>query len=410
MKNLLQLTLVLLCLVVTNKTIAQQDKTMYIFGHSLIVHDPPTIPTPSDETSVPHWLHFLAENAGSSIGVSGQYGFLPNHEDRTANETVRAQWNFDHVAQAWNSDNEDFSEVDFDVILITAANFIQYKPSNQNYDGPNSHTSPLASILNILDWAKAEEPNAVQYIYENWPNMNGLVLTEDGEFPPSEAEFENYHEIALGSFHDWWIDYHDFIQSARPNDNIKMIPVGPIISKLLTETPLNAITAETLYEDDSPHGRPTIYFLAALITYMAIYEEKLPATYIIPTSDTVNPVSPVVQANYQGTIDFIWNELLAFNYSNGQSRVFANNPLNVDYSNENVLVDIFPNPSEGVVNFSVLTSLINIEVYNTNGEKVIKKNKFSNSSLDISELSNGLYFIKLEDENYNTTIKKLIKK
>jgi hypothetical protein len=39
------------------------DIKNYIFGHSLIVHDPPLIPTPSDETSVPHWIEDIAKEA-----------------------------------------------------------------------------------------------------------------------------------------------------------------------------------------------------------------------------------------------------------------------------------------------------------------------------------------------------------
>ena len=34
----------------------QTNVRNYIFGHSLIVHTPPQFPTPSDETTVPHWL------------------------------------------------------------------------------------------------------------------------------------------------------------------------------------------------------------------------------------------------------------------------------------------------------------------------------------------------------------------
>ncbi|WP_303315238.1 T9SS type A sorting domain-containing protein [Flavivirga abyssicola] len=398
MKNLIQLFLACFCLIFSSKTFAQQEKTMFIFGHSLIVHDPPTIPTPSNETTVPHWLHFLAEDANNSVKISGEYGFLPNHENRTVNSTVWAQWNFDHVTQAWDSDNENFSEIDFDAVLLTAANFVQYKPSNENYDGPNSHTSPLASTLTILDWVNNQKPNAVQYIYENWPNMNGLILTEDGEFPPSEAEFAKYHEVTLGSFHDWWIDYHDFVQTARPSENVRMIPVGPIISKILTQTPLSDIPVETLYEDKAPHGRPTIYFLASLITYMAIYEEKAPASYVVP-----NTVSSLVSNNYQSTVDFIWDELLAFNDSTGKSRVFANSVLSVASNNYQEDISVYPNPSKDFINIKSDKENYETYLFDIKGVKLNVKEDKINHTMDISNLTNGIYFLRINHgKNYIT--------
>ncbi len=36
----------------------------FIFGHSLIHHEAQVNPTPSQETSVPHWFHLLSAEAG----------------------------------------------------------------------------------------------------------------------------------------------------------------------------------------------------------------------------------------------------------------------------------------------------------------------------------------------------------
>jgi hypothetical protein len=114
---------------------------MYIFGHSLIVHA-----TDSDETTVPHWLHLLAHEGGHDVSVSGQYGFLPQH----ANLPPTAQWGFSEVASAWDSDTQNFTDANFNTILLTAANFVQDQPSNVNYHG-NSTTSPVSATLEIID-------------------------------------------------------------------------------------------------------------------------------------------------------------------------------------------------------------------------------------------------------------------
>ncbi len=279
----------------------------YIFGHSLIVHTPPSIPTPSDETTVPHWMEELSNAAGYGYTADGQYGFLRNHADLPPTD----QWSFDQVPSGWNG---SFGSSNFTTVMLTAANFIQYQPVTTPYDGSNpSQTSPLDATLNIVDWVSQQEPSARIVIYENWPDMSGYVSS----FPASAQEFSNYNRAVNGDFHDWWIDYHDRVRSARPNANVKMVPVGPIISKLLTDTNLSQIPFTDLYEDDAPHGRPTIYFLASLVTYMATYGVQPPADFQIP-----NTVNSLVQSNYSATVNFIWDELHSFEDSQGNSRVF----------------------------------------------------------------------------------------
>ena len=103
------LTLILL-LVISLNGLAQQDTIRsFIFGHSLLDHRPPAIPTPSDETTVPHWLYLLSKYAGKYYGSSGQYGFLPQH----ANLPPISQWGYDSVPPVWESDLEPFSAADF---------------------------------------------------------------------------------------------------------------------------------------------------------------------------------------------------------------------------------------------------------------------------------------------------------
>ena len=94
-----------------------------------------------------------------------------------------AQWGFDQVPGAWDSDFETFAEADFNSVLITAANFVQYKKAHEPYDGDASYTSPLASTLEITDWLTDQEPGIDIYIYENWPDMAPYISS----FPPPPA-------------------------------------------------------------------------------------------------------------------------------------------------------------------------------------------------------------------------------
>ncbi|WP_430907977.1 hypothetical protein [Maribacter sp. 2-571] len=286
----------------------------YIFGHSLIVHDPPLIPTPSNETTVPHWLHVLSEAGNMDFSVSGQYGFLPQH----ANLPPIAQWGFDVVTPAWDSDTETFAQANFNTVLLTAGNFVQYRPSDLPYEGDNPNNfSPESATLQIFDWVSEQEPGVPFYIYENWPDMAPFME----QFPPTDTEFENYNTYLRSDFHDWWLQYYQNLKNARPDLTIQMIPVGPIIGKLLTETSLNTIPVNMLYEDDAPHGRPTIYFLAGLINYMAMYGIPTEADFQVPET-----VHSEVRESYATLVPFIWNELQQMEDADGANLVFPETP------------------------------------------------------------------------------------
>ena len=267
----------------------------YIFGHSLILHA-----TNSDETTVPHWVHAFASEAGYSYTADGQYGFLPQHADLPPT----AQWGFENVSGVWDSEGGvPFSEADFTTVLLTAANFVQYQAPTLPYEGDNpTNTSPVEATLDIIDWVTAQEPGIDIYIYENWPDMAGYL---SNGFPPSAAEFEGYNEAVSGEFHAWWVDYYQALITARPDVNIQMIPVGPTIATLLAETALGQIPVTDLYEDDAPHGEPTIYFLAGMTTYMSMYGEQVPAGIDIPET-----VHPLVRSNFDTVNDLIWRELI----------------------------------------------------------------------------------------------------
>lgn len=288
-------------------------KRNFMFGHSLLVHRP-LIPTPEHHATVPHWMAELAEASGYSFAADGQYGFLPQHSDLPP----RPQWGFPGL---WDEDTgEVFSEINYDSVMITAGNFIQYQSASTPYDGPNpSEISPVTETLKILDWVAEQEPGIELYIYENWPDMAPYISHTNGiaNFPPTAEELANYHAFTVSSFHSWWIDYQDALVETRPNLFIKMIPVGPVIAGLLTNTALSEIPVQELYEDADPHGRPTIYFLASLVAYISMYQELPSAEYQIPES-----IHPLVQEHYHDVLNYIWNELQVFNGSATPGRVW----------------------------------------------------------------------------------------
>ena len=77
----------------------------------------------------------------------------------------------------------------------------------------------------------------------------------------------------------------------------------------------------------------------------------------------------------------------------------------------NTIISLYPNPSNGVVNFTTTTVSTNIEVYNSIGAQVYSKDELSRGehALNLSILPSGLYSIKASSNNKVETEKVMIK-
>ncbi len=282
------------------------DARNYIFGHSLILHGP--------EANVPIWLHALSVEAGYSYGMSGQYGFADTHANELPPDP---QWGIEGVTPLWDGDSgQTFSDVDFDTILLTEANFRQYYPPTESDPDGILPESTVASTTTVFDWVADAEPGVRFIIYENWPDMAGFTDADFDQSVPTPQELANYHEYTQGDFHQWWLDYHDAMLAERPQLDVRMIPVGSILARLLTSS-LADVPVTSLYEDDAPHGRPSLYFLAGLVTYMGMYGVEAPAGFSVPDS-----IDPIIAERYPEIVEFIWAELQQFDDDTGRSRVF----------------------------------------------------------------------------------------
>lgn len=371
-----------------------QEKRMFVFGHSLIDHRPPLNPTPSDETTVPHWVFLLAEAAGHQFSAGGQYGFLPQH----ASLPPFSQWGYDVVPGVWESDLQSFTEANINTLMITAGNFIQYQPPSAPYEDPNNiyGATPVSATQDIVDWIQGNTTSATIYIYENWPDMAGVLGGQS--FPVSPIELEAYYEVCKGPFHDWWIEYQDILLQTKPEANVRMIPVGPIIAEVYEQF-LRGLPSTELYEDDAPHGRPNIYFLSALSSYMAIFQEKAPETFVVP-----DIISNSIKDNYQAIVDYIWNYLLAFNDTKGISRVFNNLP---SPSDETIFenAQIFPNPASDVIQVVTDAQQGNLTIMDADGRKVIDRTVDLFQKIDISFLNKGSYFGEISSGKSSKTLR-----
>ncbi|MFK7787803.1 MAG: T9SS type A sorting domain-containing protein [Crocinitomicaceae bacterium] len=179
-----------------------------------------------------------------------------------------------------------------------------------------------------------------------------------------------------------------------------MIPVGPAISNLLSQSPFDQIAIDTLYEDDAPHGRPTIYFLAAMTTYMAMYGEPTPSSYQVPAI-----IDPIVANNYQQAIDFLWNELQNFQTPSGESRVFCQSSASLEM-NEKSELHVYPNPFETKLTVNSELPIDHVELLDASGRVLIYT---AQSTLDVSTLRSGAYFCRVILTNGSVSVKKVMK-
>lgn len=304
-----------------------QSLYQYIFGHSLInwfPHDIPLPLPPESHTSTPYWVYQFAQEAGHDYAVDGRFGFHPQYVAPDEWPPIDG-WIFDGVPQRRDPADPyrfDFGTAGIDHVMFTALNFGQWRGPTEplpwtGVDGP----SVLAYSIELIDLVRETAGDLPIYVYENWPNMEFYwpEYTVGNPVPPTAANLANYYSQALGEFQDWWTELHDGLRAARPN--VRSIPVGGILMRLLSETALSGITPLELYYDPAPHGTPNLYFLAAMIQYAAIYEETVPETYTPPAN-----IHPLIASNLPLINQFIWDALNAYNAPDGTNRVFANVP------------------------------------------------------------------------------------
>ncbi len=232
----------------------------HVFGNSLVHHlsDDPA-------TNVPYWLARLAQAGGRDLALSGQWGFLRDF----ATKGVAPNWSFDGVGVRRGA---------ADTVLITPANFIQGQAPDAPFEGDNpGRASPVSVTLDVIDQATGDWPGARVLIYEGWPDMGAFTRG----FPPSARNLRRWHGYALSEYHDWFRDYVAALQAARPEVDITLLPVSSVLTGLQTGV-LEDVPVEALYSDDAPHGTATLYFLAALVTYSALYETSAPVAFELP--------------------------------------------------------------------------------------------------------------------------------
>ncbi|WP_378172248.1 T9SS type A sorting domain-containing protein [Aquimarina sp. SS2-1] len=100
-------------------------------------------------------------------------------------------------------------------------------------------------------------------------------------------------------------------------------------------------------------------------------------------------------------------EVLFANFS-----ITENPQLSVPSVSKDDLFSVFPNPTKGIVHFNFRENIktYNVSILDSSGKVIREISEIDNNKIDIKNLSDGTYFIKLTDSITNTyTVKQMVK-
>lgn len=110
---------------------------------------------------------------------------------------------------------------------------------------------------------------------------------------------------------------------------------------------------------------------------------------------------------FNGSVD----DLKIYNYPLTQTEItnlYNNNTLSTsDFNQNNLEVALYPNPVQDILSVDTVNTIKSVEVYNLQGQKVLVSNQ---SQINLSNLSAGIYMVRIEDENNAVNTKRIIKK
>ncbi|WP_282601840.1 hypothetical protein [Paracoccus sp. PARArs4] len=271
----------------------RDESRVFFFGNSLIHHL-----TDTDETTTPHWIALMAAHSGKTFAGEGTWGFPRDFAKKLPPD---ANWDIKAMPDAWNHWTQPFLGGRFDTVIFNTENYIQYDPADHRY-ADSWRETPLDATLVTVDWVM-ENADAPRFlIYEGWADLHPFAKA----VPASDEEMAAYHAHATGDYAAWYDDFVEKLAKERPDVTFDLIPVGRVMSQLLGEAPLSEVPFDALYSDLSPHGTETIYLLAGMIAYAAIFGERPPEGLPLPDS-----IAPGFADHYEETADAVWQAVTA---------------------------------------------------------------------------------------------------
>ena len=127
------------------------------------------------------------------------------------------------------------------------------------------------------------------------------------------------------------------------------------------------------------------------------------------TAMTINTVNSNFRLGGNGAI-IEFDDLQFYNYELSASQVgelYSNNVLSSsDFAQNNLKVALYPNPVRDILNIELENEIKSVEIYNLQGQKI---KTATSKQVDVSNLSNGVYMVRIQDANNAIETKRIVK-
>jgi Secretion system C-terminal sorting domain/Ig-like domain CHU_C associated len=197
------------------------------------------------------------------------------------------------------------------------------------------------------------------------------------------------------------------------SNEVSFTTLNPIAVTNLGTSNITATTAQINYTLNTNGFNA---FVEIRYQASATFDSGNPFTRVTVSNFTLNNTSPT---NYNFTLTGLAsNTVYSYefgaitnnngNFEGGQNAAFRTSTLSTnDFDAKNLQFNIYPNPAINVVNIEVASELKSVEVYSLQGQKI---KSTSSKELNVSDLSSGVYMIRVEDTNGAIATKRLLKK
>lgn len=376
--------------------LGQTTTSTYYYAHSLIWHKKET----NSQANIPFWLAELEKAAGDKCLTSGKHVAI-HWDPPSAKIPPPHSWSFSFSNHgSAMTPNGPYVAGKHDHVVLTYMNWeiIYDWGASIGLRNPNTIHKATDSIAVIFSWLNKNDPGIFLNLYECWPKIekNYIMGGQDWSLStgnaPSSAQWVKYLNYATGNSNGFWKDLQDSLIKKAGIVNTKLIPSSMICAKLWRQGGLlSDMPVDSIFEDLGPHGKPSSYFLTAMIVYSA--QHKKPPVKPFASHPQIDQR---ILDRFSSIGSFIMSELRAFNFQNGDSRVWGNlqtgieEPRQLDENN----IKIYPNPVKGVINIRADGKLIGsvYSIYDNTGRVVLTgKLKAEITTIELGNLSGGIY-------------------
>ena len=277
----------------------------YAYLNSLHNHAHPTS-AQNASTRVSNWVARMAARApggGNTYTVGAQFGHFAQWTVPPAAGQMFEEVSTPHL-DPWAPGWEGASKID--VVEIVPDNFDapRFDPAVCTRTG----SSCEGRLLQLIDaWeTHAPNPDRRYAVFAGWPALRPESGDRSGAISP--AMCSAWVSDGLGAYQQWMELLVNRLQTARPGLDIRLHAISKASLVAYRDTVVGTLPPDELFEELAPHGRPSLYFIAAVADYIELFDEKPPADFAF---DPAWGVSPVIAEHYPLIVDHIWRALRA---------------------------------------------------------------------------------------------------